>query len=91
MLSAYTQMQNRFAGINANCEVRHPIMQTIKLLTMETRSPVHDFRPTRIVAKTVRAHERQSKRNIAAPGFQLTLHRMYGLVVANSPVNPVCM
>jgi hypothetical protein len=58
MLNAYTQTQNRFAGINPNCEVRTPMMQTTKLLTIEIRSPVHDFRPTRIVAKMVRKHER---------------------------------
>jgi hypothetical protein len=92
MLNAYTQTQNRFAGINANCEVRHPMMQTTKLLMMERRSPVHDFRPTRIVAKTVRQHERQSKRNIAKPGFQLEVHRLDELVVASSTVSPyICI
>jgi hypothetical protein len=40
-----------------NCDVRNPMTQTIKQLTIETRSPVHDFRPTRIVANTVRQHE----------------------------------
>ena len=89
MLNAYTQTHNRFAGINANCEVRHPMMQTTKLLMMERRSPVHDFRPTRIVAKTVRQHERQSKRNIAKPGFQLKVHRLDELVVASSTVSPM--
>jgi hypothetical protein len=65
MLNAYMQTQNRFAGINANCEVRHPMTQMTKELTMDTRSPVHDFRPTRIVPKTVRQHERESKRIMA--------------------------
>ena len=65
MLNAYIKTQNRFAGINANCDVRHPMMQMTKLLTMEIRSPVHDFRPTRTVPKTVRQHERESKWNIA--------------------------
>jgi hypothetical protein len=58
MLKAYTQMQNTFAGMKPNCDVRNPITQTIKLLTIETRSPVQDFRPTRIVASTVSRQER---------------------------------
>lgn len=57
MLNAYTQMQNKFAGMRPNCDVRNPMTQTIKQLTIETMSPFHDFRPTRIVAKTVRQHE----------------------------------
>jgi hypothetical protein len=51
-------MQNRFAGMKPNCEVRNPIRQTIKLLPIATTSPVQDFRPNRIVANTVRKQER---------------------------------
>ena len=58
MLNAYTQMQNRFAGIKPSCDVRNPIAQTIKLLTIATRSPVQDFRASRTVAKMVRKQER---------------------------------
>jgi hypothetical protein len=57
MLNAYTQMQIRFAGIKPNWDVRKPITQTIKLLTIDIRSPVHDFRPTRTVANIVRKQE----------------------------------
>ena len=58
MLNAYTPMQNRFAGINPNCPVRNPITQIIALFTPATASPVHRFRPTRTVERTVRPHER---------------------------------
>jgi hypothetical protein len=58
MLNAYTQMQTRFAGIKPNRDVRKPIRQTIKLLTIDIRSPVQDFRPTRMVANIVRKQER---------------------------------
>jgi hypothetical protein len=58
MLNPYTQMQNRFAGINPNCDVRNAIAQTITLLTIATRSPVQDFRERSMVARTVRKHER---------------------------------
>ena len=58
MLNAYTQMQNRFAGIKPSCDVRNPIAQTIKLLTIATRSPIQDFRASRIVARIVRKQER---------------------------------
>jgi hypothetical protein len=58
MLNAYTQMQNRFAGIKPSCDVRKPIAHTIKLLKIATRSPIQDFRASSIVAKTVRRHER---------------------------------
>jgi hypothetical protein len=51
-------MQNRFAGIKPSCEVRNPIAQTIKLLTVAIRSPIQDFRASSIVARTVRKHER---------------------------------
>ena len=54
MLNAYTQMQNRFAGIKPSCEVRKPIAQTIKLFTIAIRSPIQDFRASSIVASTVR-------------------------------------
>jgi hypothetical protein len=58
MLNAYTQMQNRFAGIKPNCDVRNPIAQTIKLFTIAIRSPIQDFRASSIVASTVRKQER---------------------------------
>jgi hypothetical protein len=58
MLNAYTQMQNRFAGIKPNCKVRSPITQTIKQLTIAIRSPIQDFRASSIVARTVRKQER---------------------------------
>lgn len=58
MLNPYTQMQNRFAGIKPSCDVRNAMAQTIKLLTIAIRSPVQDFRASRIVARTVRKHER---------------------------------
>src|ERR1700736_5352022 len=57
-LNAFMQMQNRFAGIKPYCDVCNPITQTMRLLTPETTSPVHIFLPTRIVATTVRKHER---------------------------------
>jgi hypothetical protein len=58
MLNAYMQTQNRFAGIKPSCDVRNPIAQTIKLLTIATRSPIHDFRASSIVASTVKKQER---------------------------------
>jgi hypothetical protein len=58
MLNAYTQMQNRFAGIKPSCDVRNPIAQTVKLLTIATRSPIQDFRASSIVATMVRKQER---------------------------------
>jgi hypothetical protein len=58
MLNPYTQMQNRFAGIKPSCDVRNAMVQTIRLLTIAIRSPVQDFRASRIVARTVRKHER---------------------------------
>ena len=58
MLNAYTQMQNRFAGIKPSCDVRNPIAQTIKLLTIAIRGPIQDFRASSIVARTVRKQER---------------------------------
>ena len=58
MLDAYTQMQNRFAGIKPNCDVRNPIAQMIKLFTIAIRSPIQDFRASSIVASTVRKQER---------------------------------
>jgi hypothetical protein len=58
MLNPYTQMQNRFAGIKPSCDVRNAMAQMIKLLIIAIRSPVQDFRASRIVAKTVRKHER---------------------------------
>jgi len=58
MLNPYTQMQKRFAGIKPSCDVRNPMTQTIKLLTIATRSPIHDFRASSNVASTVRKHER---------------------------------
>jgi hypothetical protein len=58
MLNAYTQMQNRFAGIEPSCEVRNPIAQTIKLFTIAIRSAIQDFRASSIVASTVMKEER---------------------------------
>ena len=58
MLNAYVQMQNRFAGIKPSSDVCSAIAQTIKLLTMATRSPTQDFRASRTVARTVRKQER---------------------------------
>jgi len=58
MLKAYTQMQKMFAGIKPSCDVRNPIAQTIKLLTIATRSPIQDFRASKIVARMVRKQER---------------------------------
>jgi hypothetical protein len=58
MLNAYAQMQKRFAGIKPSCDVRNPIAQTIKLLTIAIRSPIQDFRASSIVARTVRKQER---------------------------------
>jgi len=58
MLNAYTPMQNRFAGIKPRCDVRNPIAQTIKLLAIATRSPIQDFRASRIVARMVKKQER---------------------------------
>jgi hypothetical protein len=58
MLNAYTQMQNRFAGIKPSCDVRNPIAQTIKLFTIPIRSPTQHFRASNIVASTVRKQER---------------------------------
>jgi hypothetical protein len=57
-LNAFMQMQNTFAGIKPYCEVCNPITHTIRLLSPETTRPVHIFRPTRIVARTVRRHDR---------------------------------
>jgi hypothetical protein len=57
-LIAFMQMQNTFAGIKPNCDVCNPITQTMRLLTPETTRPVHIFLPTRIVATTVRKHDR---------------------------------
>jgi hypothetical protein len=51
------QMQNRFAGIKPSCDVCNAIAQTIKLLTIAIRSPIHDVRASSIVAKTVRRQE----------------------------------
>ena len=53
MLTAYTPIQNTFAGINPSCPVRIPITQTITLFTLATTSPVHRLRPTRTVDNTV--------------------------------------
>jgi hypothetical protein len=58
MLNAYTQMQNKFAGIKPSCDVLNPMTQTIKLLTIARRSPIQDFRANSIVANTVRRQER---------------------------------
>ena len=58
MLNAFTQMQNRFAGIKPSCDVRNPIAQTIKLFAIAIRSPTQDFRASSIVASTVRKQER---------------------------------
>jgi hypothetical protein len=58
MLIAYTQMQNRFAGMKPSCDVRDAIAQTIKLLAIAIRSPIQDFRASSIVARTVRKQER---------------------------------
>ena len=58
MLNAYMQMQNRFAGIKPSCDVRNAIAQTIRQLTIATRSPIQDFRARSIVARTVRIQER---------------------------------
>ena len=58
MLNAYVQMQNRFAGIRPSCDVRNAIAQMITLLTIAIRSPIQDFRPSSIVARTVRKQER---------------------------------
>jgi hypothetical protein len=57
-LNAFMQMQNTFAGIKPYCDVCNPITQTTRLLTHETTSPVHIFLPSRIVATTVRKHDR---------------------------------
>jgi hypothetical protein len=57
-LNAFMQMQNTFAGIKPYCDVCNPITQTMRLLTPETTRPVHIFLPTRIVATTVRKHDR---------------------------------
>jgi hypothetical protein len=57
-LNAFMQMQNTFAGIKPYCDVGNPITQTMRLLTPETTRPVHIFLPTRIVATTVRKHDR---------------------------------
>ena len=58
MLNAYMQMQNRFAGIKPNCNVRNAIAETVKLLAIAIRSPIQDFRASSMVANTVRKHER---------------------------------
>ena len=58
MLNAYTQMENRFAGIKPSCDVRNPIAQTIKLFTIAIRSPIQDFRASSIVASKVRKQDR---------------------------------
>ena len=58
MLNAYMQMQNRFAGIRPSCDVRNAIAQMITLLTIAIRGPIQDFRPSSIVARTVRKQER---------------------------------
>jgi len=58
ILTAYTPMQNRFAGINPSCPVRRPITHTITLFTLATTSPVHLFRPTRTVDITVSKHDK---------------------------------
>jgi hypothetical protein len=58
MLKRYMQMQNRFAGIKPNWDVRNPIAQTIRQFMLETTSPVQDLRATSIVARIVRKHER---------------------------------
>jgi hypothetical protein len=58
MLNAYTPMQNKFAGIKPSCDVRNPIAQTMKLLTIATRSPTQDFRASSIVARMVKKQER---------------------------------
>jgi len=58
ILNTYTPMQNRFAGINPSCPVRNPITQIMPLLTPATASPVHRFRPTRTVERTVRQHDK---------------------------------
>jgi hypothetical protein len=57
-LNAFMQMQNTFAGIKPYCDVCNPITQTTRLLTHETTSPVHIFLPSRIVATTVRKHDK---------------------------------
>ena len=57
-LNAFMQMQNTFAGIKPYCDVCNPITQTTRLLTPETTSPVHIFLPSRIVATTVRKHDK---------------------------------
>src|SRR5580704_2957480 len=72
-LKAFMQMQNTFAGIKPYCDVCNPITQTMRLLTPETIRPVHIFRPTRMVATTVRKHERHSSRNIATAGLRSLL------------------
>jgi hypothetical protein len=58
ILTAYTPIQNRFAGINPSCPVRMPMMHTITLLTPATTNPVHLFWPTRIVERTVSKQEK---------------------------------
>jgi len=57
-LNAFMQMQNTFAGIKPYCDVCNAITQTTRLLTHETTSPVHIFLPSRIVATTVRKHDK---------------------------------
>jgi len=57
-LNAFMQMQKTFAGIKPYCDVCNPITQTMRLLTLETTRPVQILLPTRIVATTVRKHER---------------------------------
>jgi hypothetical protein len=57
-LNAFMQMQNTFAGIKPYCDVCNPITQTMRLLTPATIRPVHIFRPTRMVATTVRKQDR---------------------------------
>jgi hypothetical protein len=58
MLKEYTQMQNRFAGIKPNWDVRNPIAQTIRQFMLATTRPVQDLRARSIVAKMVRKHEK---------------------------------
>ncbi len=51
-------MQNRLAGMNANCAVRTPITQRITLLIPATTRPLQSFRPTRTVDSTVKQQDK---------------------------------
>ena len=51
-------MQKTLAGTNPSCEVRIPIMQMMKLLTVARAQPSQQRRPTKTVDAIVNTQDR---------------------------------